>query len=122
MSSKVVKWVIYLVPVVLFALLLNTGTVLKRPMGRNDRVEAGLHAVEEAVLKEQWATADREWDRVQASSIKVGRRIEIAAERDQLQDFYEELARLRGSIQAHERGSALEHISVLKALFDEFGR
>jgi len=122
MWSKVIKWVIYIVPLVLFALLLNSGQVLKRPMGQDDRVEGGLHAVEIAVLKGEWSTAEREWERVHIGAMNVGRRIEVAAERDELQDFYEEMARLRGSIQAQERGASLEHVSVLKALFDEFGR
>ncbi|HEY3366428.1 MAG TPA: DUF4363 family protein [Symbiobacteriaceae bacterium] len=117
-----VKWAVYIVPIVAFAVLLNAGQVLKRPMGTQDDVLGHLHAVEQSVLAEDWAGAGTGWERTQAAVDRVARRIQIDAEKGEMQDLAEELARLRGTIQAQERGPALEHVSVLKSLFHELGR
>jgi hypothetical protein len=120
-SAKAWKWVIYILPLLLFTFLLNTGPLLKRPMGRNDHLAESLHVVQLAVGAERWDDAGMAWQQAHVAMESISRRIEIATERDELQDFYEELARLRGSIEAHERGPALTHLAVLNALFDEFG-
>lgn len=122
MWSKAIKWAVYIVPVVAFAVLLNAGQVLKRPTGTGDDVLGHLHAVEQSVLAEDWVSAGSAWDRTQAAMDRVGRRIQIDAEKGEMQDLAEELARLRGTIQAREQGAALEHVSVLKSLFHELGR
>lgn len=122
MASRALKWVVYMVPVILFALFLNSGQILKRPMGSGDDIFGSLHAVEQAVLSDDWAGAARGWEKTHKATGIVSRRIEVQAERNELQDFFEEMARLQGSIQAQEKGTALEHIAVLKSLYDEFGK
>lgn len=121
MQSRAIKWILYIVPLIFFVFLLNSGGWLKQPRGKSDDLEGNLHAVEQAVLRDDWSDAGSAWGRAHVAMQKVSRRIELATERDEIQDFYEHLARLRGSIQAKERSAALEHVSVLKALFDEFG-
>ena len=122
MWKKAVKWAVYIIPLVVFAVLLNAGQVLKRPMGTGDDVLGSLKKVEQAVLVEDWDGAAAAWERTHRAVSIVMRRVQMDTERDEMQDFSEELARLRGAVQAGERGTALEHISVLKALFDEWGQ
>ncbi|HYF91625.1 MAG TPA: hypothetical protein VD969_05235 [Symbiobacteriaceae bacterium] len=122
MWRKIIKWAVYVVPITVFVLLLNAGQLLKRPMGTGDDVRGSLSRLEESVLTEDWQGADAAWERTHRAVGIVMRRVQVDAERDELQDFSEELARLRGAVQAGERAAALEHISVLKALYDEWGR
>jgi hypothetical protein len=121
MWSKVLKWCLYVIPLVAITFLLNAGPVLKRPMGTDDDVAGSLERVEQAALQEDWEQASSAWDQLRQAFVKVERRAEVVVEWNELQDFDMELARLRGAIQAEERSDVLALISVLKALFDEFG-
>jgi len=120
--GRILKWVVYIVPIIAFAVLLNLGTPLKRPMGKEDDLFGQILITESAVLAEDWSAAGAAWEKTHRAMDLVSKRIELAAERREIEDFYTELARLRGDIQGHERGSALEHISVLKSLYTELGR
>lgn len=120
--GRIFKWAFYLLPIVAFAGLLNLGEPLKRPMGSEDDLMGRILVTESAVLASDWSAAGEAWEKTHAAMDLVSRRIELAAERREIEDFYTELARLRGDIQGHERGSALEHLSVLKALYEELGR
>lgn len=122
MWNKLLRWATYGIPLLFFALLMNAGPVLKRPLGQEDRLMAQLETTEQAVLAGDWAAAATAWEQVDRASALVVRRIQLMAERDEVQAFYQELARLRGSIQAQEAGAALGQISVLKGLYDELGQ
>ncbi|HLN64043.1 MAG TPA: DUF4363 family protein [Symbiobacteriaceae bacterium] len=122
MWSKVAKWCLYIIPLVAFAFYMNSGTLLKRPMGSNDDLEGQLHQIEQATLAGDWVQAGAAWEQAHTAFDKVERRIEVIAERDELQHFYTELHRLRGAIQAEERVTVLSQVAMLKSLFDEFGK
>jgi hypothetical protein len=121
-QSKILRWTIFLAPLVLFSLLMNAGPVLKRPMGSDDRFMAFLEETERAALVEDWSAAAEAWQRTDRAMTLVIRRIQLMAERNVAQEIVQDLAQLQGAIQAQDRSGALMQIAVLKALFEELGQ
>lgn len=121
-QSKFLRWTIFLAPLILFSLLMNAGSVLKRPMGTDDRFMAFLEETEQAALTEDWPAAADAWQRTDRAMGLVIRRIQLMAERDVAQELMQDLAQLQGAIQAQDRNGALTQIAVLKALFEELGQ
>ncbi|MDF2628486.1 MAG: hypothetical protein K0R39_2317 [Symbiobacteriaceae bacterium] len=121
-QSRLVRWALFLTPLVLFSLLMNAGPVLKRPMGIDDRFMAFLEETEQATLAEDWPAAADAWRRTDRAMSLVIRRVQVMSERDVAQDIFEDLAQLQGAIQAQDRSGALTQIAVLKALFKQLGQ
>lgn len=121
-QGKFVRWLVYLTPLLLFALLMNAGPVLKRPMRSDDRFMEFLEQTEKAALAEDWSTAADAWQRTDRAIGVVMRRIQLMAERNVAQTIVQDLAHLQGAIQAQDKNGALTHIAVLKTLFDELGQ
>jgi hypothetical protein len=120
--SKILRWAVFLTPLVLFSLLMNAGPVLKRPMRSDDRFMAFLEETEQAALLEDWSKAANAWQRTDRAMTLVIRRIQLMAERNVAQEIVQDLAQLQGAIQAEDKTSALMQIAVLKALFEELGQ
>ncbi|HYF77876.1 MAG TPA: hypothetical protein VD973_12125 [Symbiobacteriaceae bacterium] len=121
-QSKLLRWAVFLTPLVLFSLLMNAGPVLKRPMGSDDRFMAFLEETEQAALVEDWSAAADAWQRTDRAMTLVIRRIQLMAERNVAQEIVQDLAQLQGAIQAQDQSEALMQIAVLKALFEELGQ
>lgn len=119
------KWVALLVSVLVmlaFALILNSGQMLKRPQGTADDIPGGLVRLESSVDREDWAAAATELEALAHAMSAVRPRIELASELSELNRFSETLALLRGSIRARDRSASLQQTALLALLYDDLGR
>lgn len=105
-----------------FAVGLNSGTYLKRPMGGHDDIPRALHGLEQVILHERWEHAGPALQAVSTAMTIVRPRIELATERSELQRFEETLGLLSGSLSATDKASALQHVALLKQIYSELGR
>lgn len=119
------KWASVLLPalvLLLFALALNTGSLLKRPFGRHDDISGSVDRLDAAVRSGDWASANEALSAVSRAMTAVRPRIELAAERSELDRFNETLALLRGSLTARDLSASLQHIALLHLLYEDLGR
>lgn len=119
------RWLTVIIPatvLLLFAVGLNTGTYLKRPMGGRDDIPGALHRLEQVILLERWSESGTALKAVSTAMTIVRPRIELATERSELQRFEETLGLLSGSLSATDKASALQHVALLKQIYSELGR
>ncbi len=114
-------WVLPAAVLLIFAVTLNAGTYLKRPMGRHDDVPGALSHLEQAIMSERWTESGAAHATLSSAIAAVRRRIALASERSELQRFEETLGMLDGSLKARDKASALQHLALLKLLYKELG-
>lgn len=114
-------WIPALV-MLLFALLLNTGDLLKRPFGPYDDIPGGMERLEAALEAGDWAGAEAARAGLGGAMDRVRPRIELAAELSELNRFYEMLALLEGAIRARDRSAGFQHLALLRLIYADLGR
>lgn len=120
--SKSAGVVIPTLVMLLFALLLNTGDLLKRPLGTHDDIPGGMERLEAALEAADWSGAEGARAELGAAMDRVRPRIELAAELSELNRFYEVLALLRGAIRARDRSASHQHLALLRLIYEDLGR
>ncbi|MGE5675624.1 MAG: DUF4363 family protein [Mycobacterium leprae] len=120
------KWLYRLlyfgVPVVVLALtvvIMNTGPVLKRPMGQNDDVEAKLSAVAELAVTGQWQDATATMEELNAAWHKVRERVRFHSEDREIEALDLEMAQLQGAVEGHSQADVRIATRRLQALWDD---
>lgn len=115
-------WVVPAAVMLFCAVLLNSGEVLKRPMSQAEDIPGGLARMEQSVTEGRWEQASQYLGEVSRALDLVRPRIELGVERLELERFHEEVALLRGSLAARDTSSSLQHIALLRVLYDGLGR
>lgn len=124
MKGRLFQLLYYGLPALVIAvsvLALNSGPLLKRPIGNHGDVPAQLEALLPLAEAERWADAKAAAERVGADWERLRRRIHLTSARDEVETFDLELAALRGAIEAGD--AALTRVAVrrLLALWADLG-
>lgn len=119
------KFVYYSIPIitlVLFVLVMLSGTYLKKPRSTEDNFPQHLEAVKTHISNEQWDNAASDIDKLYTAWKKVARRVQFSSERDEMNDIDINLSRLRGAIDAKDKSIALVEISEARMHWDNLDK
>jgi predicted Mrr-cat superfamily restriction endonuclease len=117
-----IKLFYYLVPAIVIAFfiaIMNAGAYLKAPWREDDNVPKYFQMVEADVKTEQWSAAKDDLDKLEKAWKIVIRRVQFDVERDELNRLSANLARLEGSIEAEDKGSALAELAEAREHWEE---
>ncbi len=122
---KARKWLLYFAPfilIVLFALILGGGAVLKQPLGEDDQLLRAMRTIERNVKHKEWKGAAEQSEYASKAWGIIVNRIQFSVEREYMYDISNILARIQGGIVAHDEKAALEEIYLFYSLWDNLGR
>lgn len=119
---KVVYYSIPIITLVMFALVMLSGTYLKNSRSIEDDFPAHLESVKSDISSEQWDNAASNIDKLYNAWKKVARRVQFSAERDEMNDIDINLSRLRGAIDAKDKSIALVELSEARMHWDNIDK
>lgn len=111
-----------IVTVTFFILIMLSGNYLKKPLGKNDNIPQAIEEIIQDINNERWEEVSRKTEDLQGTWKKIVRRVQFSSERDEINSFSMNLARLRGAIMAKDKSSALIEIKEAYEHWDELGK
>lgn len=108
------KFLLIAVPIlalVLCIMVMLSGNILKQPFGTEDNISQSIETVAQDIKHEDWEAADQNADHLDRAWNKVVRRIQFSAERNTIDDFSINIARVKGAIQAKDKAIGLAELS-----------
>lgn len=110
------------VTIAFFLLIMLSTTFLKKPLGKDDNVPMAIEMLMNDVRKEKWEEANKKTDQLNNAWQKVVKRVQFSAERDEINSFTMNVARLRGAIMAKDKASALVELREAYEHWKEIGK
>lgn len=108
------KFIITILPIITlvsFIFIMNSDILLKQPLTTNDDIPGSLQLVMVAVENEQWEDANIKTNNLSESWQKVVNRVQFSAEKNEINAFNTNLARLRGAIATKDKSCAIIELS-----------
>ena len=95
-----------IVSIVIFVLIMLSGSVLKKPLGKDDNIPESIQLIIQDVELENWEGASKKTDDLSNAWEKVVKRIQFSSERDEMNSFDTSIAHLRGAIMAKDKSGS----------------
>lgn len=111
--KKFIKVAIPIIIILCFIIILNAGRFLKKPFGKEDDVYFYLKAIENNIYEEEWDEAEENLKELEKAWDIVLVRIQMTIEGARINDFFSEMAHLRGAIHGQSRENAIIEIDTL---------
>lgn len=108
------KFLVIAIPIVtliLFIIVMLSGNILKYSLGDDDNIPQSIATIIRDVNNENWESADRNTDNLDKVWKKIIKRVQFSSERDEINSFSANVARLRGAIQAKDKSNALSELN-----------
>lgn len=118
------KFVTIFLPIfslIIFVLLMLGGPLLKKPWGMDDKVMEYVENTIKYASEEQWDKAKNEVEKIQNGWRKVIRRVQYASELGEVDNIYNNIARIRGGVQAKDKGIVLSSLYEIKENWRSLG-
>lgn len=105
-----------------FVLVMLSGDVLKQSLGKDDNIPQSIETVIQAVNRENWEAANQTTDDLEKVWDKVVKRVQYSAERNEINAFLTNIARLKGAIQAKDKSIALTELNEAYEHWKDLGK
>lgn len=119
------KFLVIAIPIVtlaFFILVMISDNFLKYPLGTNDNIPGSIQELRQDIQNEKWEEANKKTDELSMSWKKVVKRVQFSAEKDEINKFDVNIARLRGAIMAKDKSSAFMELTEAYEHWDNIGR
>ncbi|MCR1898374.1 DUF4363 family protein [Irregularibacter muris] len=119
------KFMVVTIPIitlVIFVLIMFGVNFLKNPLGKDDNIPLIIERMEHNVSNERWQEVGEQREELANAWKKVVRRIQFSSERDELNAFRINLARLKGAILAEDKSNALMELKEAHEHWESLGR
>jgi len=119
------KFFVVSIPIVtlgLFILIMVSGNYLKRPLGNDDNIPALVEVINNNIMEEKWEKASTNTEKLNDAWEKVIKRIQFSSERDEINAFTMNVARLRGAIRAQDKAISLSELSEAFEHWKQLGK
>ncbi|HHU48722.1 MAG: DUF4363 family protein [Caldicoprobacterales bacterium] len=119
------RFLVMAIPVatlVLFITIMLSGNYLKQPLGTEDNVPEAIEGIIKNVMQDNWGEVETETENLEAAWKKVVGRIQFSLERDEINYFTTNLARLQGAILARDKSSALIELKEAYNHWENLGK
>jgi hypothetical protein len=111
------KFIVVSIPILtlaLFVVIMLSGNYLKKPLGETDNIPGLIQILINNIDNEKWEEAKENTDKLSDTWDRIVERVQISSERDEINAFSMNIARLRGSIMAKSKANSLS------ALFEAY--
>lgn len=120
--KKLFAMLIPILILIFFILIMLSGPFLKKPRGSYDDVIKNIDITTKAVLSENWKLAEQNTKELDSAWEIVIKRIQFSTERTEINNISLNIARLKASIAAKDKSSALIELSSAKEHWNDLGK
>lgn len=111
-----------LVSIIIFILIMLSDNYFKHHLGEDDDVRQSIQLIMNDVDGNKWNDAYDKLMDLDIAWIKVVKRVQFSAERDEINDFDISFARLRGAILAKDKTGAMMELSEAYEHWENIGK
>lgn len=111
-----------IVTLVFFVLIMLSGDILKQASVGGTNIPQSIETIRQDVNQENWEAANKNTDNLTKVWDKVVTRVQLSSERDEINAFSTNIARLRGGIQAKDKSIVLTELSEAFEHWEELGK
>ncbi len=112
-----------IVTIVFFILVMESDILLKRPLGNNNNsIPKSINTVINDIQRDDWDKAVKDTNNLSEVWKKIVRRVQFSSERDEINAFSINLARLRGSILAKDKAGAFSELYEAYEHWEDLGK
>ena len=108
------KFLVISIPIVtliLFVLIMFSGNILKHPLGKDDNIPESIQLIINDIELENWEDANNKTAILSNTWEKIVKRIQFSSERDEINSFNTNIARLHGAIKAKDKSSSFAELN-----------
>lgn len=119
------RFFVIFIPVVtiaLFILIMLSENYLKKPLTSLDDVPLSIENVRREVEAGNWTEAEKNVETLSKAWGKVAKRVQFSAEKDEIDSFYVNLARLKGTISAKDKLNSLMELNEAYEHWENIGK
>jgi hypothetical protein len=110
-----------MVVIVLFILIMLSGSLLKRPFSKSDDFIMHIDSLTQDIKNKDWKSAKTEMNKVDRAWKLVSIRVQFSEERDQMNEMDINLARIKGAIKVKDKNAAIIEISEAHEHWNDMG-
>lgn len=122
MSKLFLYKIIPAIILLLFIVIMNSGTYLMHPWGFSDNVPGYFPQIYNNISRNQWNQASYDLENLHLAWRRVIKRIQFSVERDEINNFQHSMARLKGFLEARNQPGAYAEIEEMKETWDDLGQ
>ncbi len=111
MMRKFLVIIIPIVTLILFVLIMFSGNILKHPLGKDDNIPESIQLIIQDIDSENWEEANIKTENLSNTWEKIVKRIQFSSERDEINSFSTNIARIRGTIMAKDKSSSFAELN-----------
>lgn len=105
--KKIIKFLLPVLTIIIFILVMQSGSWLKKPIGDEYDFSELVHDIIENVNNGQWDKVKEKSDDLENTWRRILVRVQFSSERDEINFINTALSRLKGAIMAEDKTSAL---------------
>ncbi len=118
---KVFTIAIPVITMLLFILIMQSGSIIKKSLGKNEIIEKYIEDIIIEVNNEDWAKVNIKIDELEKTWKQILLKIQFSSERDEINLFDSNIARMRGAVSAEDRINLLIELNEAKNHWDKLG-
>lgn len=100
------KLLVIAIPIVtlaFFILVMNSDNIFKYSLGKDNNIPQSIEKLTQYIQNEKWEEASNQTEKLSDSWKKVVKKVQFSAEKDEINAFNVNIARLRGAIMAKDK-------------------
>ena len=118
------KFLVITIPIVtlaFFVLIMLSSSILKGSLGKDDNIPQSIELIIQDIDLEDWEEANNKTENLSIIWEKVVKRVQFSSERDEINSFSTNIARLRGAIMAKDKSSSFAELNEAYDHWNELG-
>lgn len=119
------KFLVIAIPIVAlisFVIIMLSGTTIKKSSIQGSTIPESIQLIANDIESENWSGANEKTKILSNSWDKMTKRIQFSSERDEINSFDVNLARLKGAIIAKDKSASLMELSEAYEHWDGLGK
>lgn len=119
------KFLVVSIPIfslIVFVLVMLSGNILKKSFGKNDNIPEAIQTVIQDVQSENWENAKENTKNLSDTWKTIVKRVQFSSERDEINSFDSNIARLNGALIAKDKSSSLIELNEAYEHWEGLGK
>jgi len=108
------KFLVITLPIVtltIFILIMFSSSILKGTFKNDDNISESIQSIIQDIELENWDAANSKTDKLKMTWEKVVKKVQFSSERDEINSFSTNIARLQGSIKAKDKSNSYSELN-----------
>lgn len=118
------KFFVIAIPILLLGIFISimlSGQLLKKPIGKDDDIPLAIQSLIDIIEDDQWQQAPDKVEELHQIWRKIVARVQFSSERDEINAFSMNIARIRGAVRVQDKNSAIIELNEAYEHWKELG-